>query len=163
MRWLIALTTCILAVPATAANEGVVQTDLGVLTCTLAPASEKGTDPDSQSKAILCTFKPQGTGPEETYTGEIKKVGSQTALTDKLVMIWAVMGPHDRKLTPGILAQTYVGAAPGDTGDTAEHAKRLTGESDDKLELQPISDGTVEPGASDNVTVLELRVKTTAS
>jgi len=166
MRWLVtaALMTG-LAMPSQAAestDEGVVQTDLGVLTCTLGPTSETGTEPDSQAKAILCTFKPSGTGPEETYTGEIKKVGSQSALADREVMIWAVMGPNDRRLSPGLLAQTYVGAAP--TGESAnEPPKRLTGERDNSLELQPITDGTVEPGANENVTVLELRIKTTAS
>ena len=110
MRWAIAIVLCVLALPASAA----MQTDIGVLTCTLAEHGEKGTEPDSQTRAMLCSFKPKGTGPEESYTGEIKKVGSQTALSGKLVLIWAVMGPSDRKLTPAVLEQTYVGQAADD-------------------------------------------------
>ncbi len=102
MRWAIAIALGVLALPASAA----MQTDVGVLTCTLAEHGEKGTEPDSQTRAMLCTFKPKGTGPEESYTGEVKKVGSQTALTGKLVLIWAVMGPSDRKLRPAVLEQT---------------------------------------------------------
>ena len=65
MRWAIATLLCLFAVPATAAMT----TDIGVLTCTLAEHGEKGTEPDSQTRAMLCTFKPKGTGPEESYTG----------------------------------------------------------------------------------------------
>ncbi len=108
MRWAIAIALGVLALPASAA----MQTDVGVLTCTLAEHGEKGTEPDSQTRAMLCTFKPKGTGPEESYTGEVKKVGSQTELTGTLVLIWAVMGPSDRKLQPAVLEQTYVGERP---------------------------------------------------
>ena len=110
MRWAFAAALCLGAMPASAAMK----TDVGVLTCTLAEHGEKGTDPDSQTRAMLCSFKPKGTGPEESYTGEIKKVGSQTELSGKLVLIWAVMGPSDRKLKPAVLEQTYVGEAAGD-------------------------------------------------
>ena len=66
MRWAIATVLCLLAVPASAAMT----TDIGVLTCTLAEHGEKGTEPDSQTRAMLCSFKPKGTGPEESYSGE---------------------------------------------------------------------------------------------
>ena len=104
-------------------------TDIGVLTCTLAEHGEKGTEPDSQTRAMLCTFKPKGTGPEESYTGEVKKVGSQTELSGKLVLIWAVMGPSDRKLKPAVLEQTYVGEAATDAGDKSTPPKLLVGET----------------------------------
>ena len=86
MRWAIAAALGLLALAASAA----MQTDVGVLTCTLAEHGEKETNPDSQTRASHCAFKPKG-GPEEIYVGEIKKVGSQTELNGTQVLIWAVM------------------------------------------------------------------------
>jgi hypothetical protein len=159
MRWVIAIALGVLALPASAA----MQTDVGVLTCTLAEHGEKGTEPDSQTRAMLCTFKPKGTGPEESYTGEVKKVGSQTALTGKLVLIWAVMGPSDRKLRPAVLEQTYVGEQVEDPSDKASAPKMLVGETDKAYGLQPITDDQHEPNASQSVTVVQLRIKSTPS
>ena len=97
MRWAIAIVLCLLAMPASAA----MQTDIGVLTCTLAEHGEKSTDPDSQTRAMLCSFKPKGTGPEESYTGEVKKVGSQTELSGKLVLDLGRHGPLRSPADPG--------------------------------------------------------------
>jgi hypothetical protein len=157
MRWAIAVALGLLALPASAA----MQTDVGVLTCTLAEQGEKDTNPDSQTRAMHCAFKPKG-GPEEVYIGEIKKVGSQTELNDTLVLIWAVMGPSDRKLKPAVLAQTYVGDEAGD-GLTAEGKapKQLVGETDKAYALQAITDESAEPNASGSVTVIQLRIKST--
>ena len=159
MRWAIATMFCLLAVPATAAMT----TDIGVLTCTLAEHGEKGTEPDSQTRAMLCTFKPKGTGPEESYTGEVKKVGSQTELSGTLVLIWAVMGPSDRKLKPAILEQTYVGEVATDVGDKSTPPQLLVGETDKAYGLQSITDDAHEPNASRTVTVVQLRIKSTPS
>lgn len=159
MRWAIATVLCALAVPASAA----MQTDIGTLTCTLAETGEKGTEPDSQTRVMLCSFKPKGTGPEESYSGEIKKVGSQTALTGKLVLIWAVMGPSDRQLKPAVLQQTYVGEVADDPSDKSQPHKILVGEKDKAYGLQPITNEAHEPSASETVTVVELRIKSTPS
>jgi hypothetical protein len=141
------------AIPAGAA----MQTDVGVLTCTLAEHGETDTNPDSQSRLIHCAFKPKG-GAEEVYVGEIKKVGTQTALTGKRVLIWAVMAPSDRALKPAILAQTYVGQMAPDAGDPQS---LLVGEKDNTIGLHPIADESHEPSASESVTVVELRIKST--
>jgi hypothetical protein len=158
MRWAIAAILCALPGVASAA----MQTDVGVLTCTLAETGEKGTEPDSQTRAMLCSFKPKGTGPEESYTGQIKKIGSQTELSGTLVLIWAVMGPADRQLKPAVLEQTYVGEVAGNPLDKSKPPKRLVGERDKSYGLQPITDEH-EPGASESVTVVELRIKSTPS
>jgi hypothetical protein len=159
MRWAIA---CALLIAVTAPAAAQVQTDVGVLTCTLAHHGEQGTDPDSQTRAMLCSFKPTGTGPEESYTGEIKKVGTRTELSGKRVLIWAVMGPADRKLRPAVLEQTYVGKSEPDA-DASQPSKLLVGERDDAYALHPITDDTKEPSAADGVTVIELKIKSTAS
>jgi uncharacterized protein DUF992 len=157
MRWAIAIVLCLLAVPASAA----MQTDIGVLTCTLAEHGETDTEPESQTRAMLCSFKPKGTGPEESYSGEIKKVGSQTALSGKLVLIWAVMGPSDRKLKPAVLEQTFVGQAAPDSGDNSKTPKMLVGETDKAYGLQPITNDGHESNAGDSITVVALRLKST--
>jgi hypothetical protein len=157
MRWAIAATLGLLALPASAA----MQTDVGVLTCTLAGHGEKDTNPDSQTRAIHCAFKPKG-GPEEVYVGEIKKVGSQTELNGTQVLIWAVMGPSDRKLKPAVLEQTYVGDAAGDgLSADGKPPKQLVGETDKAYALQPIADESKERNATDSVTVIQLRLKST--
>jgi hypothetical protein len=157
MRWVLATIFCAVATAA-----GAMQTDVGVLTCTLAEHGEKDTNPDSQSRAMHCSFKPKGTGPEETYLGEIKKVGSQTELSGTAVLIWAVMGPSDRKLKPAVLQQTYVGdtGAEGVTAD-GKPPKQLVGEREPAYALQPITNEGDKPGPSDSVTVIELRIKST--
>jgi hypothetical protein len=157
MRWVLAGLLCALVTPAAAQ----LQTDVGTLTCTLAEQGEKDVNPDSQSKLMHCSFKPKGTGPEETYVGEIKKVGTQDELSGKRVLIWAVMGPSDRKLTPAILQQTYVGAVKPTEADKTEPPKLLVGELDKSYALQPITDDAHEPNASRSVTVVELRIKST--
>lgn len=157
MRWILAGLLCALATPGWAA----MQADVGTLTCTLAEQGEKEANPDSQSKVMHCAFKPKGTGPEETYIGEIKKVGTQNELSGKRVLIWAVMGPSDRALKPAVLEQTYVGEVATSEADKTQSPKLLVGESDKAYGLQPITDEAHEPNASLSVTVVELRIKST--
>lgn len=154
MKWLLAAAICVLSCSAFAQ----VQTNIGTLTCTLARAGEKGETPPSQTRAMLCTFKPEGTGPEEDYTGEIQKVGSRAALSDEPVLIWVVMGPDDRALEPGLLDQTYVGELTPAVGGKPRAPRMLVGKSDDAYALRPLSDNASETPAG-SVTVVVLKVK----
>jgi hypothetical protein len=108
---------------------------------------------------MICAFKPQGTGPEERYSGEIQKVGSQSALTGKLVLIWVVMGPADQKLKPGLLQQTYVGElAAASDGAQPSAPKMLVGKTDAAYGLRPLTDNG-EESSTGSVTVVVLKVK----
>jgi hypothetical protein len=160
MKWLIAALICVLAPAANAA----LQTNIGVLICTLAETGDKGETPPSQTRAMVCAFKPNGSGPEEHYSGEIKNVGSDTALSGKLVLIWVVMGPEHATMEPGLLAQTYMGElAPSDHGKS-KAPKMLVGESDETYALRPLNEGEGETGGgADNITVIVLKVKSTAA
>jgi hypothetical protein len=161
MKWLIAALICVLAPAANAA----LQTNIGVLTCTLAETGDKGETPPSQTRAMLCAFKPNGSGPEEHYSGEIKNVGSGTALTGKLVLIWVVMGPEHATMEPGLLAQTYMGElAPSEDGKS-KAPKMLVGDSDETYALRPLNEGEGETGGggANNITVIVLKVKSTAA
>jgi len=154
MRWLIAALLCALSMPASAD----VQTNIGVLTCTLAEAGKKGETPPSQTRAMVCAFKPNGGGPEERYTGEIQKVGSRSALSGEPVLIWVVMGPDDRELAPGLLGQTYVGELAPSVDGAVRPPKMLVGKSDDAYALRPLSDSHSE-SSTGSVTIVVLKVK----
>jgi hypothetical protein len=61
------------------------------------------------------------------------------------------------------LEQTYVGEAAGDPGDKAKPPKLLVGETDKAYGLQPITDDSHDANASQSVTVVKLRIKSTPS
>jgi hypothetical protein len=157
MRWAMISVLSLLATPSLAA----IQADIGVLTCTLAEHGEKDTNPDSQSRLMHCAFKPTGAGPEETYVGEIKKVGSQTELTGTRVLIWAVLGPSNIKLKPAVLAQSYLvdASAEGRQSEKPNSPESLVGDRDKSLSLRAITDEAHEPNDSRTVTLVELRIK----
>lgn len=154
MKWLIIAAASMLSWPALADA----QANIGTLTCTLAKAGEQGEDPPTQTRNMLCTFKPEGTGPEEHYTGEIQKVGSQDALSDEPVLIWVVTGPGDRALEPGLLEQTYVGELAPAVDGKAQAPKKLVGKTDKAYALQPLTDASSEDSTG-SVTVVVLTVK----
>jgi hypothetical protein len=161
MKWLIAALICVLAPAANAA----LQTNIGVLTCTLAETGERGATPPSQTRAMLCAFKPNGSGPEEHYSGEIKNVGSDTALSGKLALIWVVMGPEHVTMEPGLLEQTYMGELAPSEDEKSKAPKMLVGASDETYALRPLNEGEGETGGGgvNNITVIVLKVKSTAA
>ena len=154
MRWAIAALACALTSPAFAAS----QTNIGTLTCTLAETGTETATPPSQQRDMLCSFKPAGAGAEETYSGQIKKVGTHTELDGKLVLIWVVMGPGEREMKPGLLEQRYVGELASSTNGKAQAPKMLVGDKDAAYGLRPMTDDASE-SATGNVTVVELKVR----
>jgi hypothetical protein len=90
---------------------------LGVLTCT---SGEGGT--------LTCGFKPSGSGAEEKYVGTIG--GRADTLMGKIVLIWAVSGPADMKVTAGMLAQRFV------KGGQSTPVPTLVGEQNSSIVLQ---------------------------
>ena len=159
MKWLLASLICAFAPTA----EAAVQTNIGTLTCTLAETGDHVESPPSQTRAMICAFKPNGSGPEEHYSGEIKNVGSNTALSGKLVLIWVVMGPEHATMEPGLLEQTYMGELASSEDGKSKAPKMLVGESDESYGLRPMTeqDGDNGSAGANNVTVIVLKVKTT--
>ncbi|MDH4980884.1 DUF992 domain-containing protein [Hyphomicrobium sp. D-2] len=138
--------------------------DVGVLTCTLAEQGQRETNPDSETRAIYCSFKPSSSGPEETYAGEIKNVGSTDSLDKKRVLIWAVLGPGDRELKPGVLAQSFMGESAGEAIEGGQNPTQLTGDEDDAYRLRPINEDKEQAAeATGALTVVELRIKSVPS
>ena len=94
----------------------------------------------------------------------MKKVGSQTELSGKLVLIWAVMGPSDRKLKPAVLEQTYVGEAASDAERQVEAAASCSSAKATRpmaCSRSPTMRTSRTP--ADSVTVVQLRIKSTPS
>ncbi len=154
MRWVLAALACALSSPALAAA----QANIGTLTCTLAETGEEAATPPSQQRDMVCSFKPEGRGAEETYSGQIKKVGTQTELDGKLVLIWVVMGPSEREMTPGLLEQSYVGELASSADGKPQAPKMLVGNRNAAYGLRPMTDDSSE-SATGNLTVVELKVR----
>jgi hypothetical protein len=118
------------------------RTSLGILTCT---SGDKGT--------LTCGFKPTESGAEERYIGTISS-RSEAAPASKVVLIWAVLGPADKKASAGMLAQRFVKAS----GPTTR-PPTLVGEKNTAIILQfETSNGTE---ASDAITHIDLKLTTT--
>ena len=154
MRWALLALACAISCPGLAAA----QANLGTLTCTLAESGEDAATPPSQQRDMLCAFKPNGSGAEETYSGQIKKVGAQKELDGKFVLIWVVTGPSEREFTPGMLEQSYVGELSSSEDGKPQPPKALVGNKDSAYGLRSMTDGNSESAAG-NVTVVELKVK----
>jgi hypothetical protein len=154
MRWAFFALASVLSGPALAAA----QANLGTLTCTLAESGVDAETPPSQQRDMLCAFKPSGTGAEETYSGQIKKVGAQKELNGKFVLIWVVTGPSEREFTPGMLEQSYVGELASSDDGKPQSPKMLVGNKDSAYGLRSMTDDSTESAAG-NVTVVELKVK----
>ncbi len=154
MSWPLAGLLCTLAYAA----SGAMQVNVGDLICTLAETGERVETPPSQTRAMVCTFRPIGNGPEESYSGEIQNMGSQTALDGTRVLLWAVMGPSDRELQPGQLQQTFAGrlATSGDSEDPSP--AMLVGDSDGSFALRPLSENDMKTAPGD-ITVIVLKIK----
>lgn len=154
MKWALCAFVCALSWPAVAAT----QTNIGTLICTLAEAGEEAETPPSQQRDMICSFKPAGTGAEEMYSGRIKKVGTQSELDGKLVLIWVVMGPDQNEMKPGLLAQSYVGELSASPDKKAQAPKMLVGSENPAFGLRPMTDDISE-SPTGNVTVVELKVR----
>lgn len=158
MRWATTMGWATLACALTSPTLAASQANIGKLTCTLAETGTEAATPPSQQRDMLCSFKPAGTGAEETYSGRIKKVGARTELDGKLVLIWVVMGPGEREMKPGLLEQSYVGELASSSDGKAQPPKMLVGDRDAAYGLRPMTDGNDE-SATGNVTVVELKVR----
>jgi hypothetical protein len=124
----------------------------------LAESGEEAATPPSQQRNMVCAFKPAGNGAEETYSGQIKKVGTQKELDGKLVLIWVVTGPSEREFTPGMLEQSYIGELASSDDGKPQPPKALVGNKDAAYGLRSMTDDSTESAAG-NVTVVELKVR----
>jgi Protein of unknown function (DUF992) len=118
------------------------RTNIGNLTCTLS-------GPEGVERNVSCGFKPSGTGEEGGYVGTIR--GDQAAPAGKRVLVWAVIGPANSKISPALLAQRF-----GEQRRASEQPATLVGEKNSSIVLESQTNDGSE--ASDAVTQLELRI-----
>ena len=120
------------------------RTNIGVLTCTLG---------DGPGRNLTCGFKPTGRGVEEKYVGTFRSRG-EAAPAGKVVLIWAVIGPANMKMSAGILAQRFA------KGQRASgQPPTLVGKTNSSIVLQFETSNGSE--ASDAITEVELKLTTT--
>jgi hypothetical protein len=85
---------------------------------------------------MLCVFKLNEGGTEETYTGTFQSISAERAPRVGLVMIWDVKATLAVTGVPGLLQQLYVmdaAAAPGRTSP-------LIGDTNHSVVLETIAD-----------------------
>jgi hypothetical protein len=102
---------------------------------------------------MTCGFNPTGVGQEEKFTGRVH--GSVQEERGKLVLIWAVFGPSDGKVSGATLAQKYVRAPAANGQPTA-----WIGQSTATIVLQFETNST---RADASITEVELKLAGTAA
>lgn len=91
--------------PAASAED---RTGIGDLICTLGDSTTEPT-PGLEGMApreMICLFRYDETGTEETYRGKLQMVGDLGDLKEK-TLLWVVSVRSDVKATAGFLSQTY--------------------------------------------------------
>jgi hypothetical protein len=141
---------------------------IGFLTCSLTETSEADqgnvAGPLRQTREMLCVFKADKGGAEETYTGTFQSISDERMRAGS-VMIWDVRAAPAMAGVPGLLQQLYVldaAAAPGRasplTGDDTNRFVMLETIADDRQlgeeEKKPPGTGTIG-------LLITLRLKTT--
>jgi hypothetical protein len=108
-------------------------------------------------RRLVCTFTPDGGGPQEVYHGTISRFGLDLGITAGGSMVWGVfsefVGPR-----PGSLAGDYIGATGEATVAVGLGANVLVGGSNRQIALQPLSVGA-QVGLNLAVGVAELQLR----
>ena len=142
-----ALAVLLVLLTSSAASAEAQRSNVGVLTCTLAKGAE------ARPGDMTCGFKPTGAGQEEKFTGHVQ--GSVQEERGKLVLIWAVFGPSEGKVSGAILAQKYV-RAPAAAGQPPA----WIGQSTATVALQFETNSTHTDAS---ITAIELKLAGTAA
>lgn len=128
--------------------------ELGTLTCT---AVEGEVDHFATEAAVLsCVFRAANGGYSETYTGTLRRLGGRQENDRPLVLIWRVSG-ENIPLSPGMLEQSYLSAAPADD----PRSRELRGQKNAAIALRPLAE--VAETAELFVTALDLDLKQTGA
>ena len=128
------------AAPASAANIQV-----GTLVCTVAPNVSFVI---GSGRQLDCNFRPSVRGAKAgKYAGTVRRFGLDVGISGQQTLVWGVLAPT-RRVSPGDLAGTYVGATANAAVGLGVGANALVGGSRNSFTLQPVS---VEGGTGLNV------------
>jgi Protein of unknown function (DUF992) len=144
-RWLTAMAFVLTCNTVNAASAQDLRIEIGLLTCNLALTGEDRpaslTEPMSQTRDALCSFRPLNSGLEEHYVGTVQSFGQDRELLYKGTMIFVVKSDPNTDISPGLLQQSYtVEVASGVTGRAPAP---LTGDTNRRLVLQSIAEKEV--------------------
>lgn len=106
----------------------------GTLTCT--GGAGVGLVLGSKS-SYSCRYDPVSGKYSESYTASVTKIGLDIGITEKSVIVWAVLGSSD--LPKRALVGSYVGASADVAVGIGAGANALVGGSNNSVVLQPLS------------------------
>jgi hypothetical protein len=140
------------ATTALAAND----TEIGVLTCKVQDVTNLIVYTE---QTFGCTFDPVE-GDDQSYSGQISKVGVDLSIKEDFTIVWAVLAPSKDAYSPNALAGTYAGVGADVAIGAGAGAKVLVGGGADSFSLQPVSVSGVEGiGASVGIEKFELQLQ----
>ncbi|WP_102108568.1 DUF992 domain-containing protein [Oceaniglobus roseus] len=91
------------------------------------------------SRDMVCTFSQEGSDNNQTYVGQIDKLGLDIGIRDESYMKWVVVQALDRAPEDLTLEGTYVGVSADASVGLGLGANALIGGSQDSIALQPFS------------------------
>jgi hypothetical protein len=97
----------------------------------------------SAAREMLCLFTPARNGPDEARAGALRSINAGKMLPDNVALLWKVRAPVGKRVSPGLLEQSYAGDPATPPGQTAP----LVGERNNHITLHTMSE-TVEGTAS---------------
>lgn len=139
--------------PALAQTPEPVRSEVGVLTCKVAPV----TGEQQEAHELECSFEPVNNRPPSTYEGRIAPLMEEIAAASPTVMTWQVLSAAP-DVDVGALAGVYRGVVQpeGQGGDVTTY---LIGGVDEAITLIPLS-VSADQGANMAGAVAELELKT---
>jgi Protein of unknown function (DUF992) len=145
--WLIVLVPMFLAFDARSGSD--VQTELGVLSCTLVQVIDStGSDQKtaaSEAREMVCFFLPGTHGPQEAYAGTVRSIGVVGKLPDRFTLLWIVKGPLGAQSPAGLLQQSYA----VDDATPVGQVPPLVGDRNNKIVLHAMADKREGPASQE--------------
>jgi hypothetical protein len=91
------------------------------------------------TQSLRCVFHRAGSSQRYIYEGRIRRVGLDVGITRAGTLSWAVFARNSRRLGPGRLTGSYVGASASAALGPGIGANALIGGSRRSIILQPLS------------------------
>lgn len=138
--------------------------DIGTLSCMLLANADAARP---QLRELLCAFRQDHGGPEETYTGTAQALAADPQPGSVRALIWIVRAQPATTTITGLLQQAYA----ADPAAAVGRAPMLIGEWNATIALQPFADSPPSatadiggrPPAAALIVAVSLRLKSTAS
>ena len=152
MRQLMLLVPVVTVVAAAPAGAQV-SSQVGFLTCDLSAGIGLVF---VERQTMTCTFRPNGGGPVDQYTGNIVDYGIEIGAVERGHLAWAVVATT-QGVPKGALAGTYAGVSASAAVGPGVGANILIGGTGRAFSLQPISvEGEIGANLSAGVRTLSL-------